>query len=164
MAISSPVVKDFMTPNPVTISSTDSLETVIKLLEEHRISGLPVVDEANHVVGIISEGDLLVRESPMKPPLYMTLLGSVIYFESPKQFHQHMQKALGMLVQDVMSTKPITTQPDVPLATAANLMLNKKINRLPVVGPDQTLIGIITRHDLVRALKPLVAYDAEVKS
>jgi CBS domain-containing protein len=72
-----------------------------------------------------------------------------------------MKKALGMLVQDVMTTKPITTQSDVPLATAANLMLSKKINRLPVVGADQTLIGIITRHDLVRALKPAVAFEAE---
>lgn len=156
MAVSLPVVSDFMTPNPITIAPTASLETVIKLLEEHRISGLPVVDEAQHVIGIISEGDLLVRESPMKPPLYMTLLGSVIYFESPKQFHQHMQKALGMLVEDVMTAKPITTQPDVPLTAAANLMLDKKINRLPVVDDNQVLVGIITRHDLVRALKPTV--------
>ncbi|WP_299490318.1 CBS domain-containing protein [Acaryochloris sp. IP29b_bin.137] len=156
MTVSLPVVNDFMTPNPITISPSASLETVIQLLEEHRISGLPVVDEAQHVIGIISEGDLLVRESPMKPPLYMTLLGSVIYFESPKQFHQHMQKALGMLVKDVMTAKPITTQPDVPLTTAANLMLDKKINRLPVVDDHQMLVGIITRHDLVRALKPTV--------
>ncbi len=160
MAVSLPVVKDFMTPNPITIFPTDSLETVIKLLEEHRISGLPVVDGVNHVVGIISEGDLLVRESPMQPPLYMTLLGSVIYFESPRQFHQHMQKALGMLVQDVMTPQPITTQPETPLTTAANLMLAKKINRLPVVDDDQCLIGIITRHDLVRALKPAVSYES----
>ncbi len=161
MSLSAPVVRDFMTANPVTISPTDSLETVIKLLEQHRISGLPVVDEANHVVGIISEGDLLVRESPMQPPLHMTLMGSVIYFESPKQFHQHMQKALGMFVQDVMSTKPIIAKPDFPLATAASMMLSKKINRLPVVDDDQTLIGIITRHDLVQALKPAVAFEEE---
>lgn len=156
MAESLPMVKDFMTPDPITVSPTGSLETVIKLLEDHRISGLPVVDDANHVVGIISEGDLLVRESPMKPPLYMTLLGSVIYFKSPKQFHQHMQKALGMLVQDVMTSQPITIQPDMPLTSAANLMLDKKINRLPVIDQDQYLIGIITRHDLVCALKPTV--------
>ncbi|KAI9130266.1 CBS domain-containing protein [Acaryochloris sp. CCMEE 5410] len=160
MAESHPVVKDFMTPDPITISPTDSIEKVIKLIEDHRISGMPVVDASNHVVGIISEGDLLVRESPMQPPLYMTLLGSVIYFESPKQFHQHMQKALGMLVQDVMTSQPITTKPDIPLTSAANLMLSKKINRLPVVDNDQYLIGIITRHDLVRALKPAVTYES----
>jgi CBS domain-containing protein len=71
MAVSRPVVKDFMTPDPITISPTDSLETVIKLLEEHRISGLPVVDDENHVVGIISEGDL--SSSPRlcnRPSLY----------------------------------------------------------------------------------------------
>lgn len=161
MSRSSLVVRDFMTVNPVTISPTDSLETVIKLLEQYQISGLPVVDETNHVVGIISEGDLLVRESPMQPPLHMTLMGSLIYFESPKQFHQHMQKALGMFVQDVMSAKPITAQLDLPIATAASMMLNKKINRLPVVDDNQTLIGIITRHDLVQALKPAVAFEED---
>lgn len=160
MAETYPVVKDFMTPDPITISPTDSIETVVKLIEDHRISGMPVVDDANHVVGIISEGDLLVREAPMQPPLYMTLLGSVIYFESPKQFHQHMQKALGMLVQDVMTSPSITTQADIPLTTAATLMLSKKINRLPVVDKDQYLIGIITRHDLVRAIKPVVTKES----
>lgn len=159
MAVSIPVVNDYMTPDPITITPTSSLETVIKLLEEHRISGLPVVDQVQHVIGIISEGDLLVRESPLKPPLYMTLLGSVIYFESPKQFHQHMQKALGMLVEDVMTAKPIITRPDVPLTDAANLMLDKKINRLPVVDDNEILVGIITRHDLVRALRPTVSFQ-----
>ena len=159
MAISPPVVKDFMTPNPITVKPSTSIEAVIKVLEEHKISGLPVVDDTGKVVGVISEGDLLVRESPLQPPLYLTLLGGVIYFDSPAHFHQHMKKALGMLVQDVMTSKPILTTPETTLAEAAQVMLDKKINRLPVVDSTQTLIGIITRHDLVCALKPTLVTE-----
>jgi CBS domain-containing protein len=156
MSIPMPCVKDFMTPNPVVIQTTASVETAVKLMEEHQISGLPVINDQNQVIGILSEGDLLVRESPLQPPLYMTLLGSIIYFESPMQFHQHIKKSLGLLVQDIMTAKPITIAPQAALSDAAHLMLEKKVNRLPVVDDNQTLVGIITRHDLVCALKPQV--------
>ena len=146
-------VQDYMTSNPVTISPTASVEDAVKVMEEQGISGLPVLDESGTLVGILSEGDLLVRESPMKPPLFMTLLGGVIYFESPSKFHQHIKKSLGMLVGDLMTSKVITTAPDTSLDEVSDKMLSKKINRLPVVDKDSKLVGIVTRHDLVRALK-----------
>jgi CBS domain-containing protein len=159
MSVTPSLVKDFMTSTPVTIGRTETVEAAVKLMEQHQISGLPVVDEQGLLVGILSEGDLLVREAPLQTPLYMTLLGSIIYFESPTQFHQHMKKALGMLVQDIMTANPVTVGPDVSLAHAAQLMLERKVNRLPVVEGNH-LIGILTRHDLVGALKPQ-AFTAE---
>jgi CBS domain-containing protein len=160
MSITAAFVKDFMTVRSVTVSPSTSVESAIKTMEEHQITGLPVVDGENRVVGILSEGDLLIWESPMQPPLYMTLLGSIIYFESPMQFHQHIKKSLGMLVQDVMTAKPITISPEASLSDAAQVMLEKRVNRLPVVDADQKLVGIITRHDLVSALKPQVFTDS----
>jgi CBS domain-containing protein len=154
MSITTAFVKNFMTPSPVAIQPTAAVEDAVKLMEKHRISGLPVTDEQGKILGILSEGDLLVRESPLQPPLYVTLLGSIIYFESPVHFHQHMKKALGMFVQDVMTANPITIRPDAPLADAAHLMLDKRVNRLPVVDDHQRLVGILTRHDLLFALKP----------
>jgi len=152
MAIQS-VVQDFMTPAPVTVQPQDSVETVLKLLEERHISGLPVVDENHKVIGIISEADLLFKERPIRMPLYLTFLGSVIYLEPLDKFDQQLKKSLGMLVQDVMTPKPITVTADTPISQAADLMLEKRINRLPVVEPDNTLVGILTRDDLVRALR-----------
>jgi CBS domain-containing protein len=161
MSNTSPTIQDFMTPNPIAVRPSDFIETVVQLLEEHRISGLPVVDDQNHVVGVISEGDLLIRESPLQPPLHFTLLGGVIYFDSPSHFHQQMKKAMGMLVQDVMTAKPITITPEASLVDAAQLMRSKKVNRLPVLDQQQALIGIITRHDLICALKPTVFSQSE---
>lgn len=148
------LVKDFMTTDPVTIAATASIEDAIRVMEENNISGLPVVNDQGTLVGILSEGDLLARESQMKPPLFLSLLGGVIYFESPSQFHQHMKKSLGMLVQDLMTPKPIVTKPDLPLTQAAQIILDRNVNRLPVVDEQGHLVGIITRHDLVQAMKP----------
>lgn len=146
-------VQDYMTPNPITIAPTATVEDAVKLMEEKGISGLPVLDESGKLVGILSEADILVRESPMKPPLFMTLLGGVIYFESPSKFHDHIKKSLGMLVSDVMTQKVITTSPETSLNEASDQILSKKVNRLPVVNAESKLVGIVTRHDLVRALK-----------
>ncbi|MEO0375094.1 MAG: CBS domain-containing protein [Cyanobacteria bacterium P01_A01_bin.17] len=154
MSNTSPTVQDCMTPDPIAVKPLDLIETVIQLLEKHRISGLPVVDDQNHVVGVVTEADLLIRESPLQPPLHFTFLGSIIYFESPSHFHEQIKKSLGMLVQDVMTAKPITTTPETSLVDAAQIMRDKKVNRLPVLDQTQALIGILTRHDLICALKP----------
>ncbi len=123
MAIQS-LVQDFMTPDPVTIQPQDSVETILKLLEERHISGLPVVDENKKVIGIVSEADLLFKERPIRMPLYLTFLGSVIYLEPLDKFDQQLKKSLGMLVQDVMTPKPVTVTADTPISQAAGLMLD----------------------------------------
>lgn len=153
MAIQSAFVQNFMTANPVTAKPLDSVETVLKLLEEQHISGLPVVNDNNEVVGVISETDLLFKERPIRMPLYLTFLGSVIYLESLDKFEQQLKKSLGMLVQDVMTPEPINISVDAPISEAASLMLDKQINRLPVVDQDNKLIGILTRSDLMRVLR-----------
>jgi len=158
------LVQEFMTENPVTIKPLDNVETVLKLLEENHISGLPVVNEDGKVVGVVSEADLLFKERPLRMPLYLTFLGGIIYLEPLDKFLQQLKKTLGILVQDVMTPDPITITPDAPVPWAANLMLEKRINRLPVVDDKGKLIGIITRNDLLRALKLEPSFSTEVSA
>lgn len=146
-------VKDLMTTDPVTVKPTDSVETVLQCLEESHISGLPVVNETGKVVGVVSEADLLFRERPVRLPLYLSFLGGIIYLEPLDHFVQQLKKSLGILVQDVMTPNPITIAPDALISQAADLMLEKRVNRLPVVDETGALVGIITRDDLLRALK-----------
>lgn len=153
MMVASQLVQDFMTPNPVTVKPTDSVATVVKILDEQRFRGLPVVDDQGKFVGLISEEDLIVREAPVQSPLYLTLLGSIIYFDSSEKFQQQLKKSLGMLVQDVMTTKPATTHPQATIAEVAQTMLQSRVGQLPVLDENQKLVGIITRHDLIHALR-----------
>ncbi len=146
------LIKEVMVANPFTVKISDSVETVLKLLEEKHISGLPVVDDRDRVVGVVSEADLLFKEKPIRMPLYLTFLDSIIYLEPLDKFKQQLKKSLGIFVADVMTSKPITILANAPVSQAAELMLNKSINRLPVVDETAKLVGIVTRHDLLQAL------------
>lgn len=147
------LVKDLMTLNPITVKPLDLVEAVLKHLEDNHVSGLPVVNDEDKVVGVISEADLLFKERPIQLPLYLNFLGTIVYLDPPGKFQQQLKKSLGILVQDVMTPNPITVTLTTSIAKAASLMIEKRINRLPVVDDQKQLMGIITREDLLKALR-----------
>jgi len=148
----SQTVAEVMTRNPIMVEPQTPIKEAIKLIAEHRISGLPVVDEAGNLVGVISETDLLWQETGVEPPVYIMFLDSVIYLENPARYDKELHKALGQTVRDVMSDDPSTIKPDQPLRKAAKLMQEKSIRRLPVVDDSGKVIGILTPGDIVRAM------------
>ncbi|MGL5922990.1 CBS domain-containing protein [Chroococcidiopsis sp.] len=145
-------VADVMTRDPIVVRPETSLHDAIKLLAEKRISGLPVVDDAGKLIGTISETDLMWQETGVTPPAYIMFLDSVIFLKNPAQYERDLHKALGQTVGEVMSQDLITVAPDKPLRDAAQLMHDRKIQRLPVVDPSGKVIGILTRGDIVRDL------------
>ena len=138
-------VKDVMTTEVLTVRPEAPLKAVAQLLVEHRISGLPVVNERSEVVGVISEADLLVKEgglTPRRPGLLAWLLDS----SDPKE----QLKLEARVAGDAMTAPAITIAPYRSIAAAAQEMLEHGINRLPVVR-DGRLVGVVSRADLVRA-------------
>lgn len=145
-------VADVMSRDPITVKPQTPIKEAIKILAEQRISGLPVVDDAGSLVGVISETDLLWQETGVEPPVYIMFLDSVIFLENPARHEQELHKALGQTVGEVMSTNPVTVQSAQPLRKAAKLMQEKSIRRLAVVNDQGKLIGILTPGDIVRAM------------
>jgi CBS domain-containing protein len=145
-------VADVMTPDPVSVGPNAVLKDAIQLLVDHRVSGLPVIDEAGNLVGILSESDLMWQTTGIDLPAYIMLLDSVIYLKNPAQYNQELHKALGQLVKDVMTEKVITTTPDKSLREAAHLMHEKHVRRLPVLDDANKVVGILTRGDIVREM------------
>lgn len=145
-------VADVMNRDPITVKPQTPVKEAIKILAEQRISGLPVVDDAGKVVGVISETDLLWQETGVEPPLYIVFLDSVIYLENPARYDQELHKALGQTVGEVMSTNPVTIKPDQPLRKAAKLMQEKSIRRVAVTDDEGKVLGILTTADIVRAM------------
>jgi predicted transcriptional regulator len=122
-------------------------------MAERGISGLPVVDAGRRVVGVLSEGDILYKETrrPEKESfLARWLLGPDTEFEA---------KLAARTAGEAMSTPATTIAPNRPLAEAANTMIDQGIKRLPVVDVSGNLVGIVTRADLVRAF---VRSDEEI--
>jgi CBS domain-containing protein len=145
-------VADVMSRDPIVVRSETSLNEAIQILAERRISGLPVVDDAGKLVGIISETDLMWQETGVTPPAYIMFLDSVIYLQNPATYERDLHKALGQTVGEVMSKDPITTSPEKTLTQAARVMHDKSVHRLPVLDESGQVIGILTRGDIVRAM------------
>ncbi|MCC3413071.1 MAG: CBS domain-containing protein [Microcoleus sp. PH2017_29_MFU_D_A] len=143
-------VADVMSRDPILARPETPLNEAIKILADRRISGLPVVDENGLLVGVISETDLMWRETGVTPPAYIMVLDSVIYLENPSRYERELHKALGQTVGEAMSQEPVTIEPDKSVQAAAKLMHDRSIHRLPVVDSAGKVIGILTRGDIIR--------------
>lgn len=146
-------IAEVMTPNPITVTPETPLQEAVKILAEKKISGLPVVDEAGKLVGVISESDLMWQETGIDPPPYIMILDSVIYLQNPSRHDKEIHKVLGQTVGEVMTDKPITIKASQTIRDAAHWMHDKKIRRLPVLdGETGDVVGIITQGDIIRAM------------
>lgn len=145
-------VAEFMSANVITVSPEDKVEKVAQMLLENKISGLPVVDEKEVVVGIITEGDLVLQSKKAKVPVFTVLLGGSTYIESRNRFFELLHGTINMQVKDLMTKKVYTLPLDATLEEAVALMVSKKINRIPIVDNTGKLKGIVTRQDVVNAI------------
>ncbi len=145
-------IKEIMSTDLVTVSTTDSVEKCAKLLQEKNISGLPVIDADGKLAGIVTEGDLIRRASRIKAPGYLEILGGLIYLGSPTKFVDELQRAMALDAGSLMSKEVITVKPEEAVEKAATLMVEKNINRLPVVNDDEELVGIVSRRDIMVCL------------
>lgn len=145
-------VTDFMSRDVITVNPETAIKEVIQILASQHLGGLPVVDGAGKLVGVISETDLLWQESGITPPPYITLLDSIIYLKNPATYERDLHKALGQTAAEVMTNKPITIAPDKPLSEAARIMHDRRIHRLFVVDAAGHVIGVITVGDIIRAM------------
>ena len=148
----SKTVADVMSRDPILVHPQTPLKEAIQILAEKHISGLPVIDDAGKLVGIISETDLMWQETGVTPPAYIMILDSVIYLQNPGTYERDLHKALGQTVGEVMSKNPVTISPDKPLREAAKLIQDHKVQRLPVLDNVGKVIGILTRGDIIRAM------------
>jgi CBS domain-containing protein len=133
-----------MTRDVVTLPPDASLKQAAATLSEHQISGAPVCDADGRVIGVLSEADILRKEQGISPELrgWKRRLARV--------FDHEVDKVEARVVGEAMTSPALTVRPFEPVARAARLMVEHRINRLPVVA-DGRLVGIVTRADLVRA-------------
>lgn len=143
--------RDIMHSDVVTIGPDATVRELADLLAEHAISGVPVVDAAGTLVGVVTEGDVIMQDAELHFPHYLQFLDSVIYLESVRKFEERFRKTFGNKVADVMSTEVITVPPDATVHEITTLMADNNVNRLPVMEEGR-LVGIITRGDIVRAI------------
>jgi len=146
------LAKNIMTKKVITINKNASVEKLSELLLKNKISGVPVVDDDDKLVGVATEGDLIVRDSDLHFPRYFKLLDSIIYLESLNKFKSNLKKYLGTKVEDIMTAKVRTVREDTLVSEVANIMIRSNVNRVPVLNRKGDLAGIITRADIVKSM------------
>jgi CBS-domain-containing membrane protein len=151
-------VGSVMTMEVVRATYGTTFKEVARLLREHRISGLPVVDEDDKVIGVISETDLMTHQARLPDP-----------YEPKKRFRladlapaarRQAAKAKARTAGQLMSEPPVTVHADNTIVEAARTMAKNRVERLPVLDEEGRLVGIVTRRDLLQVfLRP----DAEIR-
>lgn len=144
-------VRDVMTSPAYSVTPQTSIKDLLAIFKERQVSGFPVV-EGNLVVGVVTESDLVYRDRPLKPPPFLAIFDMVIPLETPEHLREEIIKTVGAHVSDVMNAPAVTISPDADISEAASLMVDRKINRLPVVDDAGKLLGIVSRTDLVAAM------------
>ena len=145
---------DIMEPDIVSVSPQQDVQTLLKLMREHELPGVPVVEDGNRLVGIVTESDLVMRdeEADLHLPHHIDLLGGVIFLESMKHYEERLRRGLASTVADMMTADPITVSPETSAHDAGRIIAERKHNRLPVVDSEGRLVGVVTRGDVLAAL------------
>jgi CBS domain-containing protein len=141
-------VKDVMTNDPVTVGPETLLKDVADILVARGISGLPVVGIEGEPLGVVSEGDLVVKEQG--EPLEKRSGFGWRWLSAKNGDREQRARLAARTAGEAMTAPPITIGRDEHVSEAARRMVENGVNRLPVVGEGGRVVGIVTRADLVR--------------
>jgi CBS domain-containing protein len=146
-------VKEIMSDNPITVSSGMEIIKAAKILLDRRINGMPVVDEAGKVVGILCQSDIIAQQKKIPVPSLFSFLDGYISLSSAKSLEKAVRKIAATTVADAMTPNPVTVGPDSSIETVAALMVDHNLHTLPVVEKG-VLVGVVGKEDILRTLMP----------
>ena len=142
--------RDIMTPDPVTVGPDATLEQVAQIMLDRQIGAVPVVDADGRLLGLIREEDFLAQEKPIPFAAFRApqLFGHWLNAEGIERIYA---EARTMKAGDVAQAPAVTVTEDTPLSRIAQLMVERDVRHIPVVR-DGKLVGIVTRHDVLKAV------------
>lgn len=144
-------VREIMTPDPLTVTPEMTVTEAARLMVDEAIGALPVLEEGR-LIGIVTEGDLIMQDVKLEFPTYLHLLdGYILYPPATARFEAELKKAVAATVRDVMTADAITIDVDSSVEDAATLLVERDVSRLPVLESGR-LVGIISKRDVVRSL------------
>ncbi len=141
-----------MTGKVFTLSDSDGLLSAVHLFEEHGFAGFPVLDRRQKLVGILTEYDLLSHGSGVHIPTVMGIFSRIsVEKKDSGELNGYFKKLRGIKVKDVMNNNPLTIRADSPAEDlAGEFYEHHKVNPILVVDKEENLVGVVSRHDLIR--------------
>ena len=144
-------VKDIMTREVISVTPDTEILKAARLLLEKRINGLPVVDQAGRLVGLLCQSDLVAQQKRIPLPSLFTLLEGFVPLTPMKRIDKEVEKIAAVTVSQAMTPNPVTVGPQTDIEEVAALMADKKYHTLPVIE-DGRLVGIVGKEDVLRTL------------
>ncbi len=152
------LAKEVMTAPVISVKTDTSLKRAAEILDENSFSGMPVVDDEDYLIGVISETDILrytqqIIGQPLRDPHQVFTKGKeVLHVDITHRGVEVIELVAATTVETLMTTDVISVTEDTPLYEVSRLMYEYSINRIPVTNENNKLQGIITRADLINAM------------
>ena len=143
--------RDIMTTKVISVTPDTTVEELARLLIKHHFKGVPVVDDAGKLVGVVTENDLITKEKRLHIPTVVRILDAFIYLESQKKFEEDLHRMVASKVGDICSRDVVTVTEDTSVTEMATLMSDKGVQILPVVKEGK-MVGIVGKEDILRAV------------
>jgi len=143
--------EEIMTRAVVTVNKNLTIKELSKIFIENGFNGVPVVDDENKVIGVVTQGDLIEQNKNLHIPTVIALFDAVLFLDSEKRFESDVKKLTGTTVEDIFHQNAITVGPKTNINEITTLMAEKDIHTLPVLDGDK-LIGVIGKRDIIRAM------------
>lgn len=153
-------VEEVMNPHPVLLQASLSMKEAVHKLLDANVAGAPVVNQAGQLVGVLSEADVIWKGAGapedhfLIPPVFIGAFDAFVYLRDNRKVEEETHKILARTVGDAMvgKEKVISIKPSAAMSDAAHLMLHHDVNLLPVVEADMKVVGVVTRHDVLRGI------------
>jgi CBS domain-containing protein len=149
-----PTVADLMRIDVPTLSPDDSIAVVARRLADSGLPGLPVVENGK-IIGIITEADVVTREAVVDVPAPTAFFDAILSADVGRDFGEDFRRVVAMTARELMSHPVYNILSTATLEQVATLMIDKRVNPVPVVDNNHSLVGIVSRSDLVRVIARL---------
>jgi CBS-domain-containing membrane protein len=145
--------REIMTQNIISVNPETEVVQAAKLMLDHHVNGLPVIDQEGRLKGIICQSDLVTQQKKLPLPSFFIMLDGYFPLTSPKNIEKELQKMAAITVKEAMTANPITVGPEAGLEDISTLMVKHNIHTVPVLDQGK-LVGIIGKEDILRTLMP----------
>ena len=142
--------RDIMTREVITVKPETTVEELARLLMEHKFSGVPVVDDHNNLIGIVTENDLISQNKRLHIPTIIRLFDAYIMLGS-ERFDTEIKKMAATTVDEICAKDVVSISEETTIEEIATIMSEKNIHLLPVVR-DGSVVGIVGKADIVRSM------------
>lgn len=131
-----------------------SVGDLARLMVDHRVPGVPII-ENDELVGIVTEGDLIQREADVDIPAVATLFDAILMADAGEPFEEELRHVLATTAGELMSSPVVSIRDIATLSELATLMMQQRVNPVPVVDESRRIVGLATRTGLVEMIARL---------